>query len=79
MPVGAIGRGDLVVVHSTRHNLQGLYVVDSVGSGPFGANTVKVADPYDAGNLSGGDKSKVIPLDKTVDIFAVHTAATISA
>lgn len=79
MAIGAVARGDIVVVHSTRHNMHGLYVVDSSGSGTFGANTVSVSTPEDAGNLSGGSKSKVTPLDKTLDILAVHTAASISA
>jgi len=79
MAIGAVARGDIVIVHSTRLGLHGLYVVDSSGSGAFGANTVKVSTSDDAGKLSGGDKSKVLSLDKTVDVFAVHTAASISA
>jgi hypothetical protein len=78
MAIGAVARGDLVVVHSQIRNLHGLFVVDSSGSGAFGANTVTVMALEDAGALAGGTKQKVHPLDKTVDILAVHTAASIS-
>lgn len=73
MAIGAVSRGDLVVVHSQIHGLHGLYVVDSVNG-----NIVSVLDPADAGALAGGPKNHAVPFDKTTSILAVHTAASIS-
>lgn len=74
MAIGAVARGDLVVVHSAVHGLHGLFVVDSVSG-----NQVLVFDPADPAALAGGAKSRAVPVDKTTAIFAVHTAASISA
>ena len=75
MAIGAVARGDLVVVHSTKHNLHGLFVVDSVN-----ANLLTITALDNGGVLAGGYKSSGMPVvDKTTDVFAVHTAASISA
>lgn len=74
MAIGAVARGDLVVVHSQKLNLRGLFVVDSVSG-----NNVTVAPLDHAGALAGGTKAGFPTVDKTTDILAVHTAASISA
>jgi hypothetical protein len=72
--IGAIARGDLVVVHSARLGVHGLFVVDSVSG-----NAVSVTKVEDANATAGGIKTNVIQLDKTTDILSVHTASSISA
>ena len=74
MAIGAVARGDLVVVHSQKLNLRGLFLVDSVSG-----NNVTVAPLDHAGALSGGDKARFPTVDKTADILSVHTASSISA
>jgi hypothetical protein len=74
MAIGAVARGDVVVAHSTKLNVHGIFVVDSVAG-----NVVKVFDPEHAGAVAGGDKSQNIVLDKTTDILSVCTASSISA
>jgi hypothetical protein len=73
MAIGAVARGDLVVVHSTKLNAHGLFVVDSVNG-----NAVTVM-PLDHAQVQVGHvKSPAMTVDKTTEIFAVHTAASIS-
>jgi hypothetical protein len=81
MAVGAVARGDLVVVHAPRFGSSGhgLFIVDTAGAGAFGANTVTVLPLDDVSALAGGVKSKALVLDKTADILAVHTSSSISA
>lgn len=75
MAIGAVARGDLVVVHSPRHGLHGLFIVDAVNG-----NNVTITDVANVGALSGGYKTTGMPVvDKTTDILAVHAASSISA
>jgi len=74
MAIGAVARGDLVVVHSTKYAMHGLFVVDSVAG-----NIVTVSKVEDANTVAGGSKTGLVPLDKTTDILSVHTASSISA
>jgi len=74
MAIGAIARGDLVVVHSTKLNLHGLYVADSVSG-----NNVTIAPVGHAGAVAGGPKGQFPTVDKTTEILAVYTASSISA
>jgi hypothetical protein len=74
MAIGAIARGDLVVVHALKLGLRGLFFVDSVNG-----NAVTVAPLDHSGALAGGTKANFPTVDKTVDILAVHTASSISA
>jgi hypothetical protein len=75
MAIGAVARGDLVVVHSTKLGLHGLFVVDSVNG-----NAITVALPENAGTQAGGYKATgTAVVDKTSEILAVHTASSISA
>jgi len=74
MAIGAVARGDLVVVHSTTYGLHGLFVVDSVNG-----NIVSVTSLEDAGAVAGAPKGKIVPVNKTTDILSVHTASSISA
>jgi hypothetical protein len=75
MAIGAVARGDLVVVYAPRFGLSGLFVVDAVNG-----NAVTIAKLENAGVLAGGYKASGMPIvDKSTDIFAVHTAASISA
>src|ERR1700738_3455441 len=73
MAIGAIARGDLVVVHSDKFNLRGLFVVDSVNG-----NLISLFKAEDANLKAGGTKANVTIVDKTTDIVAVHTASSIS-
>jgi hypothetical protein len=74
MAIGAVARGDLVVVHSAKLGLHGLYVVDAVNG-----NAVTITDASNSGALAGGHKTTGMPVvDKTTDILAVHTASSIS-
>jgi hypothetical protein len=74
MAIGAVSRGDLVVVNSSKLALRGLFVVDSVNG-----NDVWVFTPDDANLASGGNRDNALHLDKSTDILAVHKAASISA
>ena len=74
MAIGAVARGDIVVVHAATYGMHGLYVVDSVNG-----NIVSVTTMEDAGAVAGGAKGKIVPLNKTTDILSVHTASSISA
>ena len=73
MAIGAVARGDLVVVHSNKYNLRGLFIVDSVNG-----NLISVLKSEDANLVAGGTKANAVVIDKTTDILAVHTASSIS-
>jgi hypothetical protein len=72
--IGAVARGDLVIVHSAKLNLHGLFAVDSVNG-----NAITIAPLDHAGATAGGYKAGFATVDKTTEILAVHTAASISA
>jgi hypothetical protein len=73
--IGAVARGDLVIVHSAKLAVHGIFVVDSVSG-----NAVTVTPVENAGALAGGTKAQNMPVvDKTTDILSVHTATSISA
>jgi hypothetical protein len=73
MAVGAVARGDIVIVHSLSLGLHGLFVVDAVNK-----TRVTIAPPDHAGKVEGGHKGNFPTVDKT-DIFAVYKAASLSA
>lgn len=73
MAIGSVARGDLVVVHSGKLGLHGLFVVDAVNG-----NNITIAPLDHAGAVAGGYKA-FATVDKTTEILAVHTASSISA
>lgn len=76
MAIGAIARGDLVIAVSQLLGQAGLYVVNSVSGDDV---YVFPVDKADASVVSGGDKTEVIHFHISTDVFAVHTASSISA
>lgn len=76
MAVGAIARGDLVVAVSPLLGKAGLFVVNSVSGDDL---YVFPADSTDASVVAGGDKTEMIHFHISTDVFAVHTASSISA
>jgi hypothetical protein len=73
MAIGAVARGDLVVAHSTVHNIHGLFVVDSVSG-----NDVYLFPPDADSAVAGRNKASNLHIQKS-DILAVHTASSVSA
>jgi hypothetical protein len=74
MAIGNPSRGDLVLVHSQKLGLHGLFAVDSING-----NNLVVAPVDHAGITAGGYKAQFSTVDKTTEVFAHHAATSNSA